>query len=166
MEDEKERRREIVEILVENARRSTEDIARMLEADTDEVKDEIESLEEEGVLRGYTAIVDWEKLDDDRAEAYVEVNVSLDRETSYNDIADRIARFPEVTSLHLVSGNYDFGLVVEGNSMNEVSNFVSEKVAPVPEITQTVTHFVMDAYKERGFSMGDGDDDERLSVSP
>jgi DNA-binding Lrp family transcriptional regulator len=163
---EEEKRRELVEVLVEDARRSTDDIARMLETKTAEIEDEIESLEDEGVLRGYTAVVDWEKLDDDRAEAYVEVNVSLDRETSYNDIADRIARFPEVTSLHLVSGNYDFGLIVECDSMNEVSNFVSEKIAPVPEITQTVTHFVMDAYKERGFSMGDGDDDERLSVSP
>lgn len=156
----------MVEILVENARHSTDDIARMLETEPEEVEEEIQALEDEGVLRGYTAIVDWSRIDDDRAEAYVEVNVALDRETSYNDIADRIARFPEVTSLHLVSGNYDFGLIVECDSMNEVSNFVSEKVAPVPEITQTVTHFVMDAYKERGFSMEDGDDDERLSVSP
>jgi DNA-binding Lrp family transcriptional regulator len=163
---EEEKRRELVEVLADDARRPAEDLARMLGVSTDEVKDEIEALEDEGVLRGYTAVVDWEEFDDDRAEAYVEVNVSLDRETDYVEIADRIARFPEVTSLTLVSGNYDFGLVVEGDSMNDVSAFVSEKVAPVPEITQTVTHFVMDKYKERGFSMGDGDDDERLSVSP
>lgn len=163
---EEEKRRELVEVLVEDARRSTDEIARMLDAEPDEIEDEIEALEQEGVLRGYTAVVDWETFDDDRAEAYVEVNVSLDRETDYVDIADRIARFPEVSSLTLVSGNYDFGLVVEGDSMNEVSNFVSEKVAPVPEITQTVTHFVMETYKERGFSMDDTDDDERLSVSP
>ena len=163
---EEEKRRELVEVLVEDARRSTDEIARMLDAEPEEIEDEIEALEQEGVLRGYTAVVDWETFDDDRAEAYVEVNVSLDRETDYVDIADRIARFPEVSSLTLVSGNYDFGLVVEGDSMNEVSNFVSEKVAPVPEITQTVTHFVMETYKERGFSMDDTDDDERLSVSP
>jgi len=162
---EEERRRELVEVLVEDARRSADEIGRMLDAEPGEVEEEIENLEDEGVLRGYTAVVDWEAFDDDRAEAYVEVNVSLDRETDYVDIADRIARFPEVTSLTLVSGNYDFGLVVEGDSMNEVSNFVSEKVAPVPEITQTVTHFVMETYKERGFGM-DGDDDDRLSVSP
>ncbi|MCX2818978.1 MAG: DNA-binding Lrp family transcriptional regulator [Methanobacteriota archaeon] len=161
-----EKRRELVEVLADDARRSTDDLARMLDASADDVEKEIEALEDEGVLRGYTAVVDWEEFDDDRAEAYVEVNVSLDRETDYVDIADRIARFPEVTSLTLVSGNYDFGLTVEADSMNDVSAFVSEKVAPVPEITQTVTHFVMDKYKERGFGMGDGDDDERLSVSP
>jgi DNA-binding Lrp family transcriptional regulator len=161
-----EKRRELIEVLTQDARRPTDEIARMLDAEPEDVEDEIESLEDEGVLRGYSAVVDWETFDDDRAEAYVEVNVSLDRETDYVDIADRIARFPEVSSLTLVSGNYDFGLVVEGDSMNEVSAFVSEKVAPVPEITQTVTHFIMETYKERGFGMGDGDDDERLSVSP
>jgi len=159
-------RRELVEILEDDARRSTDEIARMLDASAEEVEEAIDELEEDGIIRGYTAIVDRARLDDDRAEAYVEVNVELDRETSYNDISSRIARFPEVTSLHLVSGNYDFGLAVEGDSMNDVSMFVSEKVAPVPEITQTVTHYVMDTYKERGFSMEDGDDDERLSVSP
>jgi DNA-binding Lrp family transcriptional regulator len=163
---EEEKRRELIEVLTQDARRPTDEIARMLDAEPEDVEDEIESLEDEGVLRGYSAVVDWETFDDDRAEAYVEVNVSLDRETDYVDIADRIARFPEVSSLTLVSGNYDFGLVVEGDSMNEVSAFVSEKVAPVPEITQTVTHFIMETYKERGFGMGDGDDDERLSVSP
>jgi len=156
----------LVEILQEDARRSTEEIARMLDTSAEEVEETIEELEEQGIVRGYTAVVDWSGLDDDRAEAYVEVNVELDRETSYNDISSRIARFPEVTSLQLVSGNFDFGLVVEGDSMNEVSRFVSEKVAPVPEITQTVTHFVMDTYKERGFNMENGDEDERLSVSP
>jgi len=160
-----EKRRELVEVLADDARRSTDDLARMLDVSPDEVEDEIEELEDDGVIRGYSAVVDWGALDDDRAEAYVEVNVSLDRETDYVDIAERIARFPEVASLTLVSGNYDFGLVVEDDSMNDVSAFVSEKVAPVPEITQTVTHFVMDKYKERGFGM-DGDDDDRLSVSP
>jgi DNA-binding Lrp family transcriptional regulator len=163
---EEEKKRELVEVLADNARRSTEDLARMLDVEPDDVENAIDELEDQGVLRGYSAVVDWEALDDNRAEAYVEVNVSLDRETDYVEIADRIARFPEVSSLTLVSGNYDFGLVVEGDSMNDVSAFVSEKVAPVPEITQTVTHFVMDKYKERGFGMGDGDDDDRLSVSP
>jgi len=55
---------------------------------------------------------------------------------------------------------------VEGDSMREVSHFISEKVAPVPEITQTVTHYVMESYKEHGIEFGDGDDDDRLSVSP
>jgi DNA-binding Lrp family transcriptional regulator len=159
-------KRELLELLLENARYSTEDLARMTGLDESEVVATIEALEEEGVIRGYQAVVDWNETDEERVRALVELNVALDRETNYGDIADRLARFPEVKTLRLVSGDYDFEMEVEDDSMHRVSKFISEKVAPVPEITQTVTHYVMDTYKDRGFEMGDGDDDDRLSVSP
>ncbi|MFC7075789.1 Lrp/AsnC family transcriptional regulator [Haloarcula halophila] len=161
-------RREILELLRENARYTTEDIAHMTGQSADEIESAIEELEEAGVIRGYQAVVDWEAVetDEERVRATVELNVTLDRETSYADIADRIAKFPEVTSLRLISGDYDFDLEVEGDSMREVSHFISNKIAPIPEITQTVTHYVMDSYKERGVRFDDRDDDDRLSVSP
>jgi DNA-binding Lrp family transcriptional regulator len=159
-------RAEVLEVLQENARYSAEDIARQTGADPEQVEEIIAALEEEGVVRGYRAVVDWEETEEERVRAAVELNVTLDRETSYNDVADRIAKFPMVESLHLVSGDYDFMMEVEGDSMREVSHFISEKVAPVPEITQTVTHYVMDSYKENGIEFGDGTDDDRLSVSP
>ncbi|WP_247008608.1 Lrp/AsnC family transcriptional regulator [Halorientalis litorea] len=159
-------RGEILAILRENARTSTEDIARQTGADPEEVEAVIADLEAESVICGYQAIVDYGELEDEKVRALVELNVTLDRETSYRDIADRLAKFPEVTSLRLVSGDYDFDMSVEGDSMSEVSRFISEQVAPVPEITQTVTHYVMEAYKERGIEFGDGDDEDRLSVSP
>ncbi|MFC4247429.1 Lrp/AsnC family transcriptional regulator [Natribaculum luteum] len=158
--------REVLELLRENARYSTADIARMTDLEESEVEATIEELEAAGVLRGYQAVVDWDALEDERVRAEVELNVTLDRETSYGDIAERLARFPQVTSLRLVSGDYDFDMEVEGDSIREVSQFISEKVAPVPEITQTVTHYVMTSYKENGIELGDGDDDDRLSVSP
>jgi DNA-binding Lrp family transcriptional regulator len=96
----------------------------------------------------------------------VELNVTLDRETRYEDIAERLVKFPEVQSLRLVSGDFDFALTVEGDSMREVSQFVSDKVATTPEITQTVTHYIMESYKEQGVEFGDGHDDDRLSISP
>ncbi|MCG1008164.1 Lrp/AsnC family transcriptional regulator [Halorubrum lacusprofundi] len=159
-------RDEVLELLRENARYSVEDIARQTDADAETVEKIILDLESEGVLRGYRAVVDWDKLEQETVRAAVELNLTLDRETSYNDVAERIAKFPMVESLHLVSGDYDFMMEVEGDSMREVSHFISEKVAPVPEITQTVTHYVMESYKEHGIEFGDGDDDDRLSVSP
>jgi DNA-binding Lrp family transcriptional regulator len=158
--------RDVLELLLSDARASTDDIARQTGLDEEAVADAIAALEAEGVVRGYQAIVDWDALDEEHVRAEVELNVTLDRETGYDDIAERLARFPEVYSLELVSGEYDFLMVVEGESMNEVSRFISEKVAPVPEITQTVTHYVMETYKDRGVQFGDGDDDDRLSVSP
>lgn len=158
--------REVLDLLLTDARASTADIARQTGLDETAVEDAIAELESEGVVRGYRAIVDWDQLDEEHVRAEVELNVTLDRETGYDDVAERLARFPEVDTLELISGDYDFLMVVEGDSMNEVSHFISEKVAPVPEITQTVTHYVMETYKERGIDFGDGDDDDRLSISP
>ena len=159
-------REEVLSLLCENARYSTTDLARLTDADAEEIESIIESLEDEGVLKGYQAVVDWRKTDTEPVRALVECNVTLDRETGYDDIAARLVGFPEVESLRLVSGEYDFSLTGEGETMSDVSRFVSEKVAPVPEITQTVTHYLMESYKERGIEFDDSHDDDRLSVSP
>jgi DNA-binding Lrp family transcriptional regulator len=159
-------RQQVLDVLRENARQNVDDIARQTDADSEEVEAIIDELESDGVVRGYRAVIDWNQTESESVRAAVELNVKLDRETSYDDVADRIAKFPLVESLHLMSGDYDFLMEVEGDSMREVSQFISDKVAPVPEITQTVTHYVMDSYKEQGIVFGDGSDDDRLSISP
>ncbi len=158
--------RDLLELLTENARYTTDDLARQLDAPADEVEAAIQELEAAGVIKGYQAVVDRDRLNGDFARAEVELNVELDRETSYRDIARRIAKFPEVESLRLVSGEYDFAVDVEGKSMHTVSDFVANKIAPIPEVTQTVTHFVMTTYKERGIEFDTDDEDDRLSISP
>ncbi|MFB6251508.1 MAG: Lrp/AsnC family transcriptional regulator [Halobellus sp.] len=161
-----EAKRELLDLLLSNARQSTEDIARQLGVDAATVEELVDELETDGAIRGYQAVVDWDSVDERHVRAEVELNVELDRETGYEDIAQRIAKFSQVASLRLISGDYDFAVDVEGDSMHDVSNFVSEQIAPIPEVTQTVTHFVMRTYKERGVYFGDGDDDDRLAVSP
>ncbi len=157
---------ELLDLLSENARYSTADLARFTDLSEETVEETIAQLESDGVIQGYTTVVDWDAVDDDRVQAHVEINVTLDRETNYRDVAERIAGFREVQGLRLVSGDYDFALEVEGENMREVSRFISDKVAPLPEITQTVTHYIMETYKQAGHRFDDGDDDDRLSVTP
>ena len=159
-------KRELLSLLSTDARESTDDIARQLGVDPETVEELLDELEREGTVRGYQAVVDWDNTDDQHVSAFVELNVELDRETGYEEIADRIARFSEVESLRLVSGDYDFAIEVTGDSMQDVSRFIADQIAPIPEITQTVTHFIMQTYKEAGIDFGDRDDDDRLSVSP
>ncbi len=159
-------KRELLLLLSTDARESTEDIARQLGIDAETVESLLDELETEGTVRGYQAVIDWDNIDEQRVSAFVELNVELDRETGYEEISDRIARFPAVESLRLVSGDYDFAIEVTGDSMQDVSRFISEQVAPIPEVTQTVTHFIMETYKEGGIDFGDRDGDDRLSVSP
>ena len=157
---------ELLDLLCENARYSTADLARLTGLSEGTVEETIAELEAEGIVKGYTAVVDWDAVGDNRIQAHVELNVTLDRETSYKDVAERVAGFREVKGLRLVSGDYDFALEVEGENMREVSRFISDKVAPIPEITQTVTHYIMQTYKQSGHRFDDGDDDDRLSVTP
>ncbi len=159
-------KRELLNALLSNARESKTDIARQTGLSESDVESLLSELESEGVVRGYQAVVDWSQLSDEHVEAKVELNVELDRETGYEQIARRIAKFPQVASLRLVSGDYDLALDVQGESMHDVSNFIAEQIAPIPEVTQTVTHFVMDTYKKRGIQFDDRDEDDRLSVSP
>jgi DNA-binding Lrp family transcriptional regulator len=159
-------KRELLSLLSTDARESTEDIARQLGTEPEHVETLLDELEAEGTVKGYQAVVDWDNIDEQRVSAFVELNVELDRETGYEEIADRIARFPAIESLRLVSGDYDFAIEVTGDSMQDVSRFISEQVAPIPEVTQTVTHFIMETYKEGGIDFGDRDGDDRLSVSP
>lgn len=157
---------DVLGILRTDARTSVEDIARQTGLEEADVEEVIAELEDSGVIKGFQAVVDWDRVEDEPVRAVVELNVTLDRETSYNEVAERVAKFPNVESLQLVSGDYDLLMEVRGESMSEVSSFISEKVAPVPEITQTVSHYMMDTYKKRGIELGDGHDDDRLSVSP
>ncbi|MEZ3115958.1 Lrp/AsnC family transcriptional regulator [Halobaculum sp. MBLA0147] len=156
----------VLSILRENARTSVADLARQTGLDEATVETVIEELEAADVIRGYRAVVDWDAADAERVRAAVELDVELDRETGYGDVAERIARFPEVEALRLVSGDYDLLVEVEGDSMSEVSSFVGERVARLPAVTNTVTHYVMDTYAEAGILFGDGDDDDRRSVTP
>ena len=161
-----EAEREVLDVLARNAREDIADIAAQTGLDTDTVETAIESLESDGIVHGYQAVVDWDRAPEGKIRAVAEINVELDRETGYEQVADRIARFPAVDALHLVSGDYDFAVEVLGSSMHDVSEFISEQVAPMPEVTQTVTHYIMETYKDGGVRFADGDDDDRLSVSP
>ncbi|WP_330632616.1 Lrp/AsnC family transcriptional regulator [Halocatena halophila] len=159
-------RTELLGLLRENARYSISDLARLTDLPEATIEATIADLEDEGVLRGYQAVVDWGQYDSEPVRANVELNVALDHETGYDDIATRLAKFEEIRALRLVSGDYDFELEIEADSMSAVSRFISEQVAPVPEVTQTVTHYVMESYKENGVVFDDGHDDDRLSVTP
>jgi DNA-binding Lrp family transcriptional regulator len=161
-----EAEREVLDVLARNAREDVADIAAQTGLDVAAVEAAIESLEADGVVHGYQAVVDWDGTEEGKIRAVVEINVELDRETGYEEVADRIAKFPAVDALHLVSGDYDFAVEVLGGTMQDVSRFISEQVAPMPEVTQTVTHYIMETYKDGGVRFADGDDDDRLSVSP
>ena len=157
---------ELLKLLQTNALESRENLARMLNLPAAEVDKRIADYEKRGVIRGYQAILDEDKLDLDKVTAVIEVKVTPQREGGFDTIAQRISRFPEVRSAYLMSGGYDLLLFVEGRSLREVAGFVSERLAPLEGVVSTSTHFMLKTYKRFGVLMRQEESDERLTVSP
>ena len=157
---------ELLEILKTNARESVESLAKQLNLSEDEVQAHITRLESEGVIKGYQAIINEDVLEHDTVKAVIEVKVTPEREGGFNAIAHRISKFPEVTSVYLMSGAYDLILFVQGDNLHRVASFVSEKLATIPGVNGTATHFMLKTYKHRGVLMEKEDEYERLKVSP
>lgn len=156
----------LLRLLQQDATTPREDLARLLGIDLDEVNSRIAALEREGVIRGYQAIVDKEKLDRNTVTAMIEVRITPERGGGFDRIAARIAGFDQVVSCYLMSGGYDLMVVVQGSSLREVASFVSEKLSTLDPIISTATHFRLKSYKENGAILVGETADERLAVSP
>lgn len=157
---------ELLRILQTNALESRENIARMLGVPVAEIEKRIADYEKRGVIRGYQAVLNEDRLDLDKVTAVIEVKVTPQREGGFDTIAQRISRFPEVRSAYLMSGTYDLLLFVEGRTLREVAAFVSERLSPLEGVLSTSTHFMLKTYKRLGVLMQHENLDERLSVSP
>ena len=158
---------EILDLLRQNARLSVEDIAAMTKKTTDEVKQIIKKLEDDGVILKYAAIVNPEKdkVAKDKVVAEIQIQVQPQREHGFDAIAERIYKFDEVKFCYLISGRYDFLILLEGKTMRQVANFVSSKLSPVEFVSGTATHFIMKRYKDYGAVLGKPKKDERERMS-
>ncbi|AKG91043.1 Transcriptional regulator [Geoglobus ahangari] len=157
---------EILRILENNSRISAKEIAEMLNMSVEEVEETIKRLEDEGVILKYKTLINWEKAGVEEVYAIIDVRVNLTREKGYDDIAKRIAKFPEVHAVRLVSGDYDFQVVVKGRSLKDISFFIAEKISTIPEVRDTVTHFLLRTYKEEGELLFKDEEDRRLAIVP
>ena len=158
--------KEILEIMENNPRIGTREIATMIGITEEQVASKIEQLEKKGIIRKYKTVIDWEKAGEEYVYAMIEIKVALRSRTGYDAIAERIAKFPEVRSVRLISGGHDLSLTVRGRSMKDVAFFVAEKIATLEQVQGTVTHFVLRTYKEDGDVLFEKERSERLAVSP
>lgn len=155
----------LLHLLEENCRTPVSELAVLAEVSEQDVRDRIGRLEAAGAIRRYGAIVDWERAGNGNVSAVIELKVSPERDFGYDRIAERIARFPEVRSLRLMTGAYDLQLLVVGSSMHEIARFVAEQIAPMDRIRETATHIIMKTYKENGTAFAGREEVERLPYS-
>ena len=156
--------KDILQLLQEDARISPKKIAVMLSKDQAEIEKNIESMEKSGLIVKYTAIVNAEKAEDAIVEALIEVKVTPKSKEGFDGIAKKIASFPEVKSVYLMSGSYDLAVFIEDRSLQQVSRFVSERISTFDGVISTATHFILKKYKIEGVVTEKADADYRLSI--
>lgn len=157
--------RKILKLLEANARMETADIAVVTDLTVEEVESRISVLEKNGIICAYKSVIDWEKVDSDSVSAIIELKVTPKAGLGFEEVAARVAKYPEVESVYLMSGAYDLNVVVKGKTFHEVSNFVSRELAMIDSVTSTGTQFVMRRYKEYNVELTGDDDDGRSNIS-
>lgn len=157
--------RKILKLLEANARMETADIAVVTDITAEEAEKRIAVLEKNGVICAYKSVIDWEKVDSDSVSAIIELKVTPKAGFGFEEVAARVAKYPEVESVYLMSGAYDLNVVVKGRTFHEVSNFVSRELAMIDSVTSTGTQFVMRRYKEYNVELTGDDEDGRSNIS-
>ncbi len=157
-------RNELLKLLNRNARYTVAELAVMLDTSEEAVEKEMKELEKQGIICGYKAVIDWDSLDSSYVSAIVELNVVPKADLGFEEVAEKVASYPEVESVWLMSGGYDLNVVVKGKTLQDVARFVARELATIDSVTSTATHFVMRRYKEMDVCLFDGEPDDRGQI--
>lgn len=158
-------REELLAIIETNSRIEVKELAVLLGVEEIDVVNELAAMEAEGIICGYYTLVNWENTTIDKVTALIEVRVTPQRGQGFDKIAERIYNYPEVRSVYLISGGYDLMVILEGKSLREVSNFVSDKLSTLDTVLSTATHFILKKYKDYGTVLGQKIQDERGMIT-
>ncbi|MCI9539951.1 MAG: Lrp/AsnC family transcriptional regulator [Lachnospiraceae bacterium] len=159
-------REKILAVIEKNSRIDIKDLALLLGEPETAIANEIADMEKEKIICGYHTLINWDNTGEEKVTALIEVKVTPQRGQGFDKIAERIYNFPEVNAVYLMSGGFDFTVIIEERTMREVAQFVSDKLAPMDAILSTATHFVLKKYKDHGTILVDSVRDERMLVTP
>ena len=159
-------REKILTFIEKNSRIDLKELAVVLGVDEATVMNELEQMEEEHIICGYHTIIDWDKVGIDKVTAMIEVRVTPQRGMGFDKVAERIYNNPEVNSVYLISGGFDFMVTIEGKTLREVSQFVSDKLSTLDSVLSTKTNFILKKYKDHGTVIAEQTKDERIQMIP
>ena len=159
-------REKILEAIEKNARIDLKDLAVMLDISEIELANEIAEMEKEKIICGYHTLINWDSTSEEKVTALIEVQVTPQRGLGFDKIAERMYNYSEVRAVYLMSGGFDFTVIIEEKTMKEVAQFVTERLAPLEAIRGTATHFILKKYKDHGTIMFGQKKPERMLITP
>ena len=136
-------------LLEDDCTLTREELASMADMTVEEVNAAIREYEDNKVILGYKAIVDWDRTDRESVTALIEVKVTPQRGEGFDRVAERIYQYDEVESVYLMSGAFDLTVIISGRTLKEVAQFVGERLSTLEDVTGTATHFILHKYKEK-----------------
>ncbi len=151
----------LLELLEQDCTMGVEQLAAAVGVPAEEAKAAIKKYEEDRVVLGYQAIIDWDRVSKESVTALIEVNVVPQSIDGFDRIAERIYQYDEVESMYLMSGSFDLTVIISGRTLREVAQFVGERLAPIQGVTGTATHFILKKYKEKHLVFRPQDPEER-----
>ena len=159
-------RMKILTFIEHNSRIHLKELAVILGVEEVAVANELAAMEQEGIICGYHTMIDWDKTTTEKVTALIEVRVTPQRGQGFDTIAERIYKYPEVNSVYLISGGFDLMVILEGKTLKEISQFVSDKLSTQESILSTATHFILKKYKDHGTILTKKYEDEREKITP
>ena len=158
-------REKILSYIEKNSRIDMKDLAVMLDLEEASVMNELEAMEQEGIICGYHTLINWDKAGVEKVTALIEVRVTPQRGMGFDKVAERIYNYPEVNSVYLISGGFDLMVTLEGQTLREISQFVSDKLSALDQVLSTKTNFILKKYKDHGTVMAVPAKDERIMMA-
>ena len=155
----------LINLIENNARLSNSELSAMLGISEQEVAEKISKLEDDGIIRGYTTLINWDKLDAQHVTALIEIRVMPKLGLGFDEIANRITQIKEVESVYLMSGAYDLAVTVKGKTFQEIAMFVAKRLSPLDSVVSTTTHFILRRYKDDGIELDPSNGDDRGTIS-
>ena len=159
-------RKQILLTLETNSRIDLSELAVLLGTDEVTIANEVAAMEKEHIICGYHTLIDWDRAGVELVNALIEVRVTPQRDQGFDKVAERIYNYPEVSAVYLISGGYDLLVTIEGRTLQEISHFVSSKLAPIDEVISTATYFILKKYKDHGTILAKSTKRERMLITP
>ena len=159
-------REKILTFIEKNSRIDLKELAIVLGVSQEAVMQELQAMEQEHIICGYHTLINWDKVGVEKVTAMIEVRVTPQRDMGFDKVAERIYNYPEVNSVFLISGGFDLMVTLEGKTLREVSQFVTDKLSTLDSVLSTKTNFILKKYKDHGTVMAAAHKDERMQITP
>ena len=138
---------QILSLLQSDGRITNADLAKKVALSPPSVLQRVRALEKAGLIRGYVALLDPERLGL-RLTALVMVRLSLHQERPIEQFRKSVQDIPEILECYHVSGEFDFLLKVVVKDIRAYEQLIREKITKIKGLGQINTSFVMGIPKQ------------------